>query len=1009
MLRTASKMTGLVRAISAAALIGISVFANRSFGQEIGQMGTTALKDEVTTLIKGKKYIDARPYLEELLKRLAEVTDQKIQDELHELYYFYGFGFLQEYGTDSTKPELLKKAIENFDKVITKYPNTLTAIHSIQAKANCYDVLRKPEESARTRELLLKSPFVEKFNFAEQNKVIRKIAESYHSVKKWEDSKKWFEQLFERSKNLDDKVYAASGLVQYMAHKKDVKGINKYLKEMVYRVPSRYDIELNLSLLSAGDELAKKDNYGMASLLYGMVFGKKTIENYYDETIKNLKSRLESVKARYPNSPQIKEISDSIAFFEFKRKLVESVRDFDADLMIRVANNYNSTSRDYESFWAYLRLIREFHDHSSIQDLYISAFNCAYKIGKRDSMFEIGQEYLKEFPDGNYVEDVKFFTARYYLDKGDKDTFLAQAEEFIARYNEESRYCPDMVFLMGSMWMDDQNYDALLKTFASYLKKYPDTGVIEGSLYWSGLANFSMGKFDKAYNFFDRMLREYPMGVYTEDALYRKGVAAFGLGKFQDSADALELFVKNYPDSSLRGEVEFFLGDIYGGAGQEDKAMNHYMSVEKYTKNRSFIDRSYIQAGKLLHFLEKYKEEVALMDSYLKKFPDGICTEAIYNKAMALEKMGLPADALELYTAAIEKYGSDKKDDGVDRLILDFNRLGAENKVKTEASIKFLESCLTDKELLRNMVEKPALRYRHFQANPNIDNLLYERFKRDPNFSVNLYEDKTNINALLDQYRGQLKKYPSSTEDVFRKILQKAQKDGDVTLTNRIMMGLDALGKPVAVNKMFDDSDMRKSSVRSLVWIGKVNEKYGADAARKAYYEAESREEVEYLIDVLFAEAELEESESNWDKVLEIYRSIENNFPSDERSSRAAVSQADVLVKLGKRDQAKKKYEEILQTPSWRNLVFAEVLCKLGDLAASEKKIDEAIMMYERCYLGYSNAYNWTGKALLKAARLLVTNNRSKEAIAACDDFLGDAKNKASPEYENIRTYRQSL
>ena len=114
------------------------------------------------------------------------------------------------------------------------------------------------------------------------------------------------------------------------------------------------------------------------------------------------------------------------------------------------------------SFWAYLRLIREFHDHSSIQDLYISAFNCAYKIGKRDSMFEIGQEYLKEFPDGNYVEDVKFFTARYYLDKGDKDTFLAQAEEFIARYNEESRYCPDMVFLMGSMWMDDQNYEDLM-------------------------------------------------------------------------------------------------------------------------------------------------------------------------------------------------------------------------------------------------------------------------------------------------------------------------------------------------------------------------------------------------------------------------------------------------------------------------------------------------------------------------------------------------------------------
>ena len=96
----------------------------------------------------------------------------------------------------------------------------------------------------------------------------------------------------------------------------------------------------------------------------------------------------------------------------------------------------------------------------------------------------------------------------------------------------------------------------------------------------------------------EKLCEEFPMSVYAQDAMYRNGVAAFGMGDFEKSRSVFEGFIDSYPEHELRGEVEFFLGDIYAGVGAIEKAMKHYMSVETYTKNMAFIDNAYSQAAK---------------------------------------------------------------------------------------------------------------------------------------------------------------------------------------------------------------------------------------------------------------------------------------------------------------------------------------------------------------------------------------------------------------------------
>ena len=993
-----------------------------AFGQDVIQMGTLELKNEATALIGEKRYVEARPYMHELIKRINDSTDATLKAQLEELYYFDAFSYLQE-NLANPSDKLLMKAIEGFDKVINNYPTGEFARLAIDVKASCYDGMKKYAQATETREKLLQRPFVDKLNNKQQLDVIRKIATSLYALREWKLGEKWFDLLLQRSSSVEDKSLAASGLIQTAVEKKNYDAVKKYLPYMVYNTPTRSDIALNVAFLKAGDALVKAEKYGDATLFYSMVFGKETIE-------KNLALHLERAKkvaanAKRINSPNAADLEVKVKLIESQLEAMKGIQSYAVDLMARSARNYMLTERSYESFWSYWQLLRAFPDHQNIEDFYYAAFIGAYQIGKLDEMFKLGEEYLGKFPDGQYVRDIQLYTAQYYLQKKDYDSFFALAMKFIEEYNDDSQGA-DMIFLMGKAWFDTGKYSDVIKTFGEYIKNYPDTAIMEACMYWSGMAYMAQGKFKEATKILVKMIDDYPNGTYSEDGAYRRGVAAFGAGEFEIARDTLEDFIAKFPKSKLRGEAEFFLGDIYANVNEVDLALKHYKAVELYTKNQSFIDNAYMQAAKLLHNVDRYEEESDLMDVYIERFPKGIRSEASFNKAKAKEMMGLPADALAIYKDAIVKYGANPKDDGVDKMILDFDRMCTTNLEKLKATVEFLNKLLTDDkmatvrrannaserlpELLYFMVEVPAKRYRYFQDNPKIDKRLYEKFKRDKAFGANLYKDKTILKNLFDRYSAQIAAYPQGgTEKVFNDILSDALKAKNNTLAFRIMMGLDSIGKPVKYDKMFTADDLKNSSVRTLVWIAKINEKYGADEARKAFREARNRDEYDYLIDVMFGEAALEERQTNWDRVLAIYQEIQDNFPSDERAADAALAKADAFAKLGKHDKAIAEYESVLRTPAWRGNAHAEALYKLGKIAQLDSKIDAALMYYDRCYLGFANCYKWTGKALLSAAQLLSAQNNKDKAKEICDEFLGNKLNEASPDFSEIKQYRLTL
>ena len=152
-------MTFNSKLIKGALIAFVSMLASSQsmFAQSVVQMGTTELKTEAKALVDENKYLEARAYIVELIKRVNDSQDEALKKELEQLNYFLAFGYLQEYNNTPEK-KFLTRAIAGFDKVIKEFPNGTYAESAIKTKASCYDIIGEVEKAIATRELLLQKP-----------------------------------------------------------------------------------------------------------------------------------------------------------------------------------------------------------------------------------------------------------------------------------------------------------------------------------------------------------------------------------------------------------------------------------------------------------------------------------------------------------------------------------------------------------------------------------------------------------------------------------------------------------------------------------------------------------------------------------------------------------------------------------------------------------------------------------------------------------------------------------
>jgi hypothetical protein len=545
----------------------IVVFALPSYGQNPADMPMRQVMSEAQQLIGAGDYATAAPYLDQLEIRFAGEGNPEVEKILEQFGYVRGVGYLQNFGKTGEIINM-QKAADAFAKFVEKYPENENAVSAMQQRTTCLRALAgtdpsKWDEAAEVIETLLDEdkPFKKKIlKRAELMNLYYGRAQCYHIRQNWSKGKKAFEELLKFAdaiKDQDAAAYAVSCMVEMFVEEKYIDNIFPLLPRLSGDTPARFDLRLNVNLMKGAKILSGEERHVEASLLFALTMTTEEIISFYTTRkeqltyeINKYQNFIDAQGARLPAQRvaalknRINELAVKKTTAEMHLKLANETQSFTTVLRWRKADNFQACKREWESFWAFYWLYKDFPDHEMVENFVYAAFASANTVKHREKSIELGEEYLSNKELLKFRPDVTFMMANAYRQEAvtqmgiveelqsslatvDKERAAAaktKAEEYQARFfvlcdefleiMPEHKYAREFIGMMGAEFFKRQEFDKLLKKFAGFengtfdpAAGYANKKELQGTMamgrvnYMSGLAFLASGNYDAAKPF----------------------------------------------------------------------------------------------------------------------------------------------------------------------------------------------------------------------------------------------------------------------------------------------------------------------------------------------------------------------------------------------------------------------------------------------------------------------------------------------------------------------------
>ena len=539
-------------------LVWISSYS-LSLGQSPADMPLRQVITEAQALIGQGDFAGASPLLDELEGRFENEKDPEVEKILQQFGFVRGVGYLQSFAKTGNK-DFLEKASGAFGFFADKFPNDSKAVMALQKRTDCLRALHDWKEAAIVIELLLDPSKPYRKQIVKRSELMNLYfgkAQCYHIEQNWVKGEPSFKELLkyaDLAKDEDRSAYAVSCLTEMFVQTKRIDEVFPLLPRLSGDTPARYDLRLNVNLMQGAAQLKDNERHVEASLFYALTMTTEEIVAFYTERQKQLQTELsqyEQLIALQGNTmPKrrleiLKERSNAIAMkltsAKGQLKLAQDTPPFTTVLRWRKADNFQVTKRDWESFWGFYWLYKDFPKHDSVENFIYAAFASANTVKHREKSIELGEEYLQNKDWKKFRADVTFIMANAYRqeaeslqaiavslqsamgtaekDRAEKskvksaeyyNRFFGLCDDFI-EVMPEHKYAKDFVGMMGSVFFKRRKFEELLEKFAGFengamnrsqgyvnRSEFNKSPAMPTAHYMSGLALLASGKFEEA-------------------------------------------------------------------------------------------------------------------------------------------------------------------------------------------------------------------------------------------------------------------------------------------------------------------------------------------------------------------------------------------------------------------------------------------------------------------------------------------------------------------------------
>lgn len=966
-------------------------------------MTQSELDEQVNLFLNEGQYLSAQPFMLELISRF-EQEPETYTEALEGLYFFTGISYLQQFGVTPTQ-EALKSAIEWLEKLHAQYPAGENAVVATLALGDAYRALQEHDKSIEAYKRVLERPLADNASYEQRKQATTNLATAYYYQRKWAEGIPWLRQQLDMAGDENERVTAAAQLMEAYLYEKRFEDAFDMLRFLGAESPARYNVRFNLALLEAGDQLYNEGQLKDAMLVYRLVFSKEELLQWQTALLVMLEERLayfQGIDSEIANDLAT-ELQTQVANTRIQVEAIGQIPPYSENLQARISRNYVQTGRMWEAYWSYRDLVERYERSNAIEDYYYAAFSVALQLDLFDEAEHLGRNYLLNNNWFNYRSDISLQMCQVLLNKGEYDEVIARGTTYIESAPED-RAAPQIIYLMGGAYIRSNALLDMENQFISWMEAHPDTPMEQALFYWVGLSTLFRGHYDAARDYFTRVLEQYPTGNYAEEALYRRGVSFFGLEEMELATADFNNFVQKYPDSGLRGEVEYFLGDIAASEGQVLLALNHYRKVEEFTDNISYIQNAYFQAGDLMEANELYDRMVENYTRFIDNYTtEGDLSAAVYQLGRAWKLLDRPDKMMSVYINAIATYGNDPEQYGMDKILTAYLELYGSTLNEINATIEFLNRVYNEADFRQRLIEDRQYLFSYLEDNPAIDDKI-ERLFYTRRFRESLKRSLEPVEERINFYFDLREKYPANPpQETLSTVYQRAHDAGQRTLALRLHKALDEAGSDPAPNAVFTEDDFAASSPSTLLWMAQRIADYDENMALEAYaYLIDNFPTADSLMGAYLQRGDLYLRTEQLELALEDFKKAEELFPARPEVKRAAMRQGDINFALGRYEEARDKFLQITNVREWRGVAHAEALLKTGLTFLEEADYARAHAYFERIYIGYAGFPDWATKAYFYAGQTLQRMGKTDDARRTYAECLQTDTYRNAPFYQRV-------
>ena len=939
------------------------------------ELGDQALNTQVVELVNENQFLEARPFLLEMKERMKE---QKNEDSMEAISFFLASSYLQEY-QQSKKEEALQTAVKAFEEYIQQFPS---GPRKTIARLNLGDAYSDLKEYAKAISAYDKIYNDMRVSGSVRNDIRSVIAKTYLKTDAPEAGMPYFFEAYERA-ILDEekKAEAATWLLQAYLAKGEIDKIRPYFKDLTGRKAALFNPKFNVTLIKAGDDLFERGNFDFAILFYEIVKEKKDIVAFYEGAVQQLKTLL---SYRDKGTEDAITIEKQLREAEANLKAVKGIRDYDADVRWRSARVLLESERTWEALWSFYNLMLDYPKHEQAEEFLFLAFSQARRVNDSHMVIRLAKDYLSRKEYEKYRGQVTLDLATYYQDQGSHQEFFDLATAYLEEDKVQDKVASQLSNLLAIHLIDRERYAELYNRMDRYNRTQAGaSSTKEATKYWSSLALVIAADYTRALESFNKFIEEYGTNsMFSEDVYYRRAICLYGVQRVDEAYEKFTEFVERFSNSSRRGEAELYLGDIMREKGRLDSALTHYQLVDEYSDQLAFITKAIFSISEVLAAKGNDEEAAQTLLSYINKYgQEAELGEAYMRLGNFEERKGRIAKRFEYNVLGLEATANDPTRYAADQTLVKYAQDYPQYVKNYEAAVKLIDAMLADTEYRNSIMKDRAAQYQFFQseAGQQVDPKLAYKVMRDRAFRKNLLDSPEEIlRELRFGYTEKLNNLnPYKPDVVFARLLSNASAPRTV-LQLRIAMAREKLADQPIIFQ-FTDEQVESASPAVMLWRAQNLRTLNPAKASallevslaKHPYEPNRYETMLTLAEIAKDKAQSSPSEAAWESALAKYEEVLERFGMRAEDGAPFLAKGEILIQLGREEDALPILSNILRNPEWRGQPQAKAHILLGLANYNMKKYAQAHGFFERIMLAFGGfpdevamAYYWDLKTL---------------------------------------------